>query len=528
MKRVLKIAGAAVALLLLVLLALPFLIDANQFRPMLEAKLSAALGREVKVGNLKLALLSGGITADDLAIADDPAFSHTPFVQAKSLHVGVDLPALIFSRKLAVTSLTIDQPEIALLQSPSGDWNYSKLGTAAGNKPAAPEPATNSNLDFSVKLVKITDGRFTLGQIGRHLKPLMLEKVNAELHDFSAASAFPFSLSMTVAGGGSIKLDGTAGPIDQTDVALTPATLTLKVDQLDLAGSGLNEMAPSVAGLVSFDGTGQSKGASVDVKGRLKIDKVKLSPRGKPATRVLELDFRVTHDTRKRSGTVHQGDIHIGSAIASLTGTYTPQGDTMAVNMNLSGPNMPVQELTAMLPALGVVLPMGSSLQGGTAAVKASMRGPVDRLVTTASLSLNNTKLAGFSLPSKLSSIEKLAGIKGGPDTEIQVLSSDVKVAPDGMTAENIKLVLPAIGDLTGGGAVSPDNALNFKMQASVHTSGMAAIINNTPVPFTVEGTCAQPVFHPDMKAVAKEEVKGVGKAAGSLLKGFLGGKKPN
>jgi hypothetical protein len=171
---------------------------------------------------------------------------------------------------------------------------------------------------------------------------------------------------------------------------------------------------------------------------------------------------------------------------------------------------------------------MGSSLQGGTAAVKASMQGPVDRLVTTASVSLNHTKLAGFNLSGKMASIEKLAGIKGGPDTEIQEFSSNVKVAPDGVSADDIKLVLPAIGDLSGGGTVSPDNALNFKMQASVHTSGMAAVINNTPVPFTVEGTCAQPVFHPDIKAVMKEEVKGVGKAAGGLLRGLLGGKKPN
>jgi AsmA protein len=525
--------------------------------------LRAALGREVKVGNLKLALLSGGVTADDLSIADDPAFSGTPFVQATSFHVGVDLAALIFSRKLAVTSLAIDQPRIALLQSPAGEWNFSSLGTKPGGEPAATEagpdakpagrpaaateagpgakpaprpaavaeaPGNGSKLDLSVKLVRIADGEFTMGHAGSHLKPLVLQKVNAELRDFSPASAFPFSLSMTVAGGGTIKLEGKAGPIDETDVALTPATLTLKVDGLDLAGSGLNQIAPAAAGLISFDGSGQTSGTRADIKGRLKIDKLKLSPKGTPARRVLELDFGVTHDLKKRSGTVDQGDIHIGGAIARLTGTYTPQGESLAVAMTLSGPAMQVQELTEMLPALGVVLPMGSSLQGGTAAVKASIAGPVDKLVTTASLSLNNTRLAGFNVLDRMSSIEKLAGLKGGKDTEIQVFSGNVKVAPDGMTADSIKLVLPAIGDLEGSGTVSPDNVLNFKMQASLHVSGVAAAIDNRPVPFTVEGTCAQPVFHPDVKAVMKQEVKGlgggVGKAAGGLFKGLAGGKK--
>ena len=56
---------------------------------------------------------------------------------------------------------------------------------------------------------------------------------------------------------------------------------------------------------------------------------------------------------------------------------------------------------------------------------------------------------------------------------------------------------MPAIGDVTGDGTVNPDNTLNFKMQAAVHTGGVAAALNNQPVPFTVEGTCAEPGLSP-------------------------------
>ena len=41
-----------------------------------------------------------------------------------------------------------------------------------------------------------------------------------------------------------------------------------------------------------------------------------------------------------------------------------------------------------------------------------------------------------------------------------------------------------------------------------------------------VEGTCAEPVFHPDLKGVVKGEVKSAGRTAGGLLKGLLGGRK--
>ena len=123
--------------------------------------------------------------------------------------------------------------------------------------------------------------------------------------------------------------------------------------------------------------------------------------------------------------------------------------------------------------------------------------------------------------------IERLAGIKGGPDTEIETFSSNVRMSPEGMAADSIKFIAPAIGTLNGAGTVSPENALDFRMSATVHTSGVAGIVANTPIPFTIGGTASDPTFHPDVKAVVKEEAtKAVEKAAGGLLKGLLGGKK--
>jgi uncharacterized membrane protein len=45
MKPLLKIAAIALAILLVILIAIPFLIDVNRFRPQIEAQLSSALGR---------------------------------------------------------------------------------------------------------------------------------------------------------------------------------------------------------------------------------------------------------------------------------------------------------------------------------------------------------------------------------------------------------------------------------------------------------------------------------------------------
>ncbi len=112
---------------------------------------------------------------------------------------------------------------------------------------------------------------------------------------------------------------------------------------------------------------------------------------------------------------------------------------------------MPVDELEAMLPAMGVVLPSGSRLQGGTLSANLDVVGPVDKLVITGPIRLSNSKLAGFDLGSKLSAISALSGKNtGGTDTTIQNLSATVHVAPDGTQANNINLTMPALGVVTG------------------------------------------------------------------------------
>src|SRR5271168_2228879 len=141
-----KWVGIIVAVLIVVVISLPFLINVDQFRPTLQSDLSAALGREVILGNLHLKILTGGVTADDLSVAEDPAFGKPAFLRAKSLHIGVKLWPFLVSRQLIVTDLDISQPEIALVQSPSGDWNFSTLGAKSKTAAVASGPRAPLNL----------------------------------------------------------------------------------------------------------------------------------------------------------------------------------------------------------------------------------------------------------------------------------------------------------------------------------------------------------------------------------------------
>jgi len=522
MRKIVRIAAITLAVLLLAAVALPFLIDVNVFRPRLEAALGQALGRDLKLGSLKLTILSGAVAATDLEIAEDPAYGAAPFVRARSVRIGVDLWPLILSRKLNVTGITIEKPEIRLVEGGSGNWNFSSLGNSAAPKPKSAEPTAGSPLDLSVKLVKIKEGRISLSEKGGHGKPRALDAVDLELRDFSGASEFPFAFSGRVESGGEIKLEGKAGPLVSENVVASPLSLTLKIRNLDLAGSN-----KTLGGLISLDGSLQSNGRTAQVKGGLKAEKLKLANNATPAPRAVALEFSLDHNLKTGAGHLRQGDIHIGAARATLTGVYSERGTETIWRLNLSGPNMPVPELAAILPAMGIVLPAGSSLRGGTMSVKLSIEGPSAGLVTSGSVGLENTTLAGFDLGRKMAVIQTMAGLPGGPNTEIQTLRTDLRMSPEGIRADGIQMVVPAIGELAGAGAVSAERALDFKMTAKVHTSGMMAAMRDAPIPFLVGGTATDPVFRPDVRAIVSEKAKSTGtKAVQGLLDRFLGGKK--
>src|SRR5260221_1267742 len=165
MKRLLVISGIVVAVLLLIVVLVPLFINVDSFRPDLEKKLSVALNRTVHIGKLDASILSGGASASEISIADDPAFNTGPFLQASSVKIGVELMPLIFSRQLKVTSITVQKPDITLLKNAAGKWNYSSLGGSNSMPKPSPTPSGKA-LDVSVDKFEIVDGAVRIGHSG--------------------------------------------------------------------------------------------------------------------------------------------------------------------------------------------------------------------------------------------------------------------------------------------------------------------------------------------------------------------------
>jgi AsmA protein len=538
-RKILYVVGGVIVLLLLALVILPFVINVNQFRPQIEAAADSALNRKVTIGNIALSLLSGGVSVQDISVSDDPAFGASPFLTAKSVSVGVELMPLIFSRALHVTGLTINEPEVSLVRSPSGTWNFSTLGAASAKTQPASAPSQNTGADASVSVQKleIANGKILIGDAGSATKH-EYDGVNLDASDLSYTTQFPFQLSATTPGNGSLKLTGKAGPLNQTDAQQTPVEASLEIKDFDVVTSGFINPSSGIAGMLTFTGSLNSDGKTVNSKGKIEASKVQLVAGGSPAKKALDVDYDTDYVLKTQAGTLKQGDVHIGAALAHLTGTYNTSGQTAAIQMKLDGQNMPAADLEAMLPALGVTLPSGASLQSGNLSANLAIAGPVDRLVTTGHVDLADGKLAGFDLGSKLGALSSFAGVPKGSDTVIQTLSSDVRVAPDGIRTDNLNLVVPAIGSMTGSGTVSPKQELDYKMVAKLSNTasplgGIAKLASagssTGGIPFKIQGTTSNPSFIPDLAGMTSGLTKGLATAPTQLpgvqnLGGAIGG----
>jgi AsmA protein len=542
MKRTLRIVAIIVAVLIVLLVVAPFVIPVDKFRPTIEEKASQALGRNVQLGNLSLSLFSGSLSAESLSIGDDPKFSKSPFLTAKSLKVGVEIIPLIFSKTLIVTGITIDSPEVTLLHNPAGDWNYSSLGGASAKSSKSATSTATSPGDLSVQKFSLKDGRIIVGSTSSQ-KRSTYDHVSIVASDFSMTSKFPVTVTADLPNGGKFKLDGTAGPIDQEDASLTPINAKLEVTSLDLASTGFVDSSAGLGGLLDLTADLSSQNGEAESKGNVKISKALFIAGGSAAGVPVIVDFNTKYNLRKNTGVLNPSTLKIGSAAAHLNGTYNTAGEATVVNIKLNAKDMPAKDLEAFLPALGIILPKGTSLEAGTLNADLNLTGPLSKLITAGSVGLFNGKLAGFDLGSKMSSIASLAGIKSGKDLDIEKLTTNLHMAPNGLQAENFIAVVPAVGNLSGAGTVDSKNNLDFKMVAALSSTlgaagspvsdlggllgkgaGGGGCKSGTTVPFQIKGTTADPKFIPDVGGLAAGMLKSELGCAGGLTSGTTKG----
>jgi AsmA protein len=541
MSRKAKIAAVVIGVVVVAIASIPLFVNVNTFKPLIEQQLTTALGRQARVGNLSLSFFSGSVTADDLSIADDPQFSNQSFVTAKELRLGVQMRPLIFDHKILINGLEIEEPQIHLVHAASGAWNFSTIGQSAAKRTQQQEQQSVVP-EFTVDSFKITDGHAVVETLPAAGAPLVYDKVNMTMEGFSFTKVVPFTVSADLPGQGTVAVTGKSGPINLKDAAKTPFDAQVTIRHLDPVAAGFLEKSAGLSVLADVDAHAVSDSVAVTSKGTVHTQHLQLRPDAVPAPKPIDVTYSVVHNLSDNTGQVQDMAFQTGRVTAHTNGTYSMKpGGAVAVNLKLAGQGIPIDDLQALLPAAGVKLPKGSVLQGGTLTTNLTIVGPLNALVITGPVELSNTRLSGFNPSSQLKGIVAAATGDTGNVTNIQALRVQLQVAKGGVTANNIFLSMPAIGDAVGDGTVSSSGALNFKLKMKVDTSrgvggkavGLLSMVNGTAgktagqaaatgLPVTITGTSANPIITPDVSGMMKAN----GKQLTNSITGLFGIKK--
>jgi AsmA protein len=456
--------GLAVVVVLPILAAVtaPLFVHANDFRPMIEKQLSAALSRKVTMGNLTLSLARGSLVADDLAIAEDPKFGQAPFFTARRLHIGVQLRPLIFHRELVVRNFEIDAPQIHLIRAEDGSWNYSTVGHGGSRSGNAAQRAELP--DMAVGHILIEDGTATFETLPAQMKPQVYDHLKVELNNFSLAHAFPFAVSASLPEDGRFEVSGTAGPIDPQDATSTVFDARLKIDHLDPVAAGYVDPAAGIHMLAGLDAHTVSDGTTVTSEGKIHAEHLILLRNGRAAPYPLNVSYKVQHSLQDNKGEVSDLALQTGAVAIHINGTYKIAANEPAFDLKLQADSVPIDSLQAVLPAVGVKLPNNATLKGGTLTAHFAIKGSAKDNVITGSYDIRNTELVGYDIGSKIAGIAALGGIKTGDSTPIVESRSDVRIDKSGSTSTNIYSNLPVMGESTGSGTVSAAGQLDFHL----------------------------------------------------------------
>lgn len=265
MKKFAIAAGVLLCLVVLVSVALEFVLDLNAYKGRIEAPLETALHRNVAIGPISHTLWKGpGATVQDVTVFKEESSDFLVHIQEIVANVKI-LP--LFSKKLELSSILLQQPVVVLRRSLEGAWNIDDLlGVKTEASPAAPPespekvteqttpaaqtsppaseptsppspPSPSPLSQFAIDTLRMKDGKVRI--IDEKVNVTTeIENIDLSVDDVALNSPIRFRLSANVAGGspGTLEASGKFGPLP-ADGALKNLDLDLSatLDQIDMA-----------------------------------------------------------------------------------------------------------------------------------------------------------------------------------------------------------------------------------------------------------------------------------------------------
>lgn len=194
MKLAMKIVGAFVGLVIVAVLAFVFLVDANQFKPRIEA-IAKDQGIALQInGDLGWNFWpSLGVAVNEVRVAalELPEQSIAEVKQASLMLALMPL----FSGQFQVDHIAVDGANVSLSVDSAGKGNWEALIKENQAAPPQPEPAAASDLKLDIQHISLTSSKvsYSDAQSGQKVE---LRDLNLSMSDVNLRSAaFPMELS---------------------------------------------------------------------------------------------------------------------------------------------------------------------------------------------------------------------------------------------------------------------------------------------------------------------------------------------
>src|SRR6202140_1231385 len=116
--------GIACAVLIVLIVLVPTLLNADRYRTKVISYLEKKTGKKVEIGRLALTFSPGlAIQVDDFGVKSPPLFPPSYIVKVARIDARLYLGALLH-RQVVIKSLVLEQPIINLVSDPEGPWNF--------------------------------------------------------------------------------------------------------------------------------------------------------------------------------------------------------------------------------------------------------------------------------------------------------------------------------------------------------------------------------------------------------------------
>src|SRR5882724_11708237 len=389
--------------------------DVNKYRGTIQSQLEKRLYRPVVLGDMGLKLFPPRFRVQNLAIADDPAFSRdAPFIKAQELDVSVQLLPLLH-KQIEIDSLSLQRPSVNLIKNFTGIWNFASLGhpsdatsTPHGTQPPPqspsaaaapaqqPQPATEEQ-QFSLAKLTIQDGQISLLDQQQSKTPSLYDHIDLTLTNFAPNEPFTIDAAAHMAGAGSqeVRVQGKGGPLVREQPGATPFQGTLDLKQVGIADLSKFLNSPALAGTNGVL-TGQtnihSDRGKLIVQGETNVlnPKIKGMDLGYPITAKYDL----TDESAADMITIRSMILKLGPTPLEINGTLNAKPTPAELALNVKANNISLAEAAKLLAASGVALSQGTVVTGN-ASINIEARGAANKPALNGTISASNIQMTG-------------------------------------------------------------------------------------------------------------------------------------